>query len=67
MLDSLNWRTSHRSLTFILLPQTSTARPTIFHGGSTLRVNLCISEITVHKCGAKRHLSAMVVYGFIAR
>ena len=49
MLDSLNWRTSHashRSLSFILLPQMSTARPTIFHGGSTLRINLCISEFT---------------------
>ena len=58
MLDSLNWRTSHashRSLSFILLPQMSTARPTIFHGGSTLRINLCISEITVHKDGAKCH------------
>ena len=56
MLDSLNWRTSHtshRSLSFILLPQMSAARPTIFQGGSTLRINLCISEISVHKNGAK--------------
>ena len=55
----VNWRTfhtSHRSLTFILLPQMSTARPTIFHGGSTLRICLCISEITIHKDGAKCHL-----------
>ena len=56
MLDSLNWRTphaSHRSLSFILFPQMSTARPTIFHGGSTLRINLCISEITVRRDVAK--------------
>ena len=59
MLDSLNWctsHTSHRSLSFILFPQMSPARPTIFHGGSTLRINLCISERIVHKDGAKCHI-----------
>ena len=59
MLDSLNWCTSHishRSLSFILFPQMSPARPTIFHGGSTLRINLCISERIVHKDGAKCHI-----------
>ena len=60
MLDNLNWHTSlasHRSQSFILLPQMSTAKPTIFHGGSTSRINLCISEIFAHKDGAKCHLS----------
>ena len=33
----------------------STARSTVFHGGSTLRINLCVSEISIHKDGAKYH------------
>ena len=49
---------SHRSLSFILLPQISTARSTIFRGGSTLRINICISEITVHKDSSKCHFFA---------
>ena len=58
MLDSLNWRTfhaSHRSLNFILSSLISNARPTIFHGGSTLRINVYVFEIHVHKYDAKCH------------
>ena len=29
--------------------------PTIFHGGTTLRINSCISEISVYKGGARCH------------
>ena len=60
------WPLMDHQLNFILM---STARPTTFHGESTLRINLCISEISVHKDGSLKKIissSAMVIlYGFI--